>query len=95
MAKFEDAIQWVLSGSRVRRGCWARVPEYTRATPPIAYERSWRIWQGGSGIMQGWGGQTGMALDADDPIRDGTYYQASDDDRVANDWELIERHTVR
>jgi hypothetical protein len=28
-------------------------------------------------------------LDADDPIRDGTYYQASDEDRIADDWELM------
>lgn len=96
MAKFEDAIQGVMNGFRARRRCWAKVPEYTRATPPIAYERYWRIWQerdaGGivGSIVQGWGGQIGFTLPPDDPIRDGTYYKASNDDRIADDWELID-----
>ena len=91
MARFEDAIKWVMNGGRARRGCWAKVPEYTRATPPIAYDRMWRIWQSDSSIMQGWGGQIGMQLDPDDPIGDGTYYTPIDADRVADDWELIEK----
>jgi hypothetical protein len=89
MPRFEDAIQYVMNRSRARRSCWASMPEYTRATPPIAYERQWRIWSSDGQIMQGWGGQIGMELGADDPIRDGTYYQASDEDRIADDWELM------
>ena len=42
--------------------------------------------------MQGWGNQIGMELASDDPIRDGTTYSASDDDRVADDWELFEKN---
>lgn len=93
MPRFEDAIIWMMNGGRARRKCWAKVPEYTRATPPIAYERTWRVWQqpDAGGFMQGWGGQIGMQLDADDPIRDGTYYTPSDDDRLATDWELLEK----
>ena len=93
MARFEDAIQWLMNGGCARRSCWAKVSEYTRATPPMAYERSWRIWQesDAGGIMQGWGGQIGAQLDPDDPIRDGTYYAPSDADRVAFDWELFEK----
>ena len=95
MPRFEDAIQWVMNGGLARRRCWAKVPEYTRATPPLAYDRMWRIWRSygseGDQIFQGWGGQTGMQLSPDDPIKDGTYYTASDDDRIADDWELFER----
>jgi hypothetical protein len=93
MSRFEDAIQWVMNGGRARRRCWAKVPEYTRATPPIAYDRTWRIWLSDSSqsIMQGWGAQIGMEIAADDPIKDGTYYKPSDDDRIACDWELFEK----
>jgi len=93
MARFEDAIQWVMNGGRARRRCWAKVPEYTRATPPIAYDRTWRIWlsDASGAIMQGWGGQIGFAIPPDDPIKDGTYYTASDTDRLADDWELFEK----
>lgn len=92
MSRFEDAIVWMMSGGKARRRCWAKVSEYTRATPPIAYERVWRVWQqpNAGGFMQGWGGQTG-ACPPDDPIRDGTYYTPSDDDRIATDWELFEK----
>lgn len=91
MARFEDAIQFVMSGGQARRRCWAKVPEYTRATPPISYDKQWRIWfsKDGGSIMQGWGGQVGFALSPDDPIRDGAYYTASNEDRVADDWELM------
>lgn len=93
MARFETAIQWVMSGGRARRTCWAKVPEYTRATPPIAYDRTWCIWlsDDSGSIMQGWGGQIGIEIPFDNPIKDGTYYQASDDDRLASDWELFEK----
>ena len=40
-------------------------------------------------LVQGWGGQIGMALDPLDPIRDGTLYTPSDADRVATDWEPL------
>jgi hypothetical protein len=93
VAKFEDAIQWMMAGAAARRACWASVPEYTRATPPMARKRQWRVWMSGDSgsIMQGWGGQIGMQLDAGDPIRDGTYYSATDDDRTAADWEMLEK----
>lgn len=93
MARFEDAIQWLIDGGIARRRCWARIPQYTQATPPMMYEKMWRIWQNPDvgGLVQGWGGQIGMQLDPGDPIRDGTNYQASDEDRVATDWELLER----
>ena len=93
MARFEDAIQWVMNGGRARRQCWAKIPEHTRATPPIAFDRTWRIWlSDASGvIMQGWGGQIGFAIPPDDPIKDGTYYTASDGDRLADDWELFDK----
>jgi hypothetical protein len=89
--RFEDAIQHVMNGGRSRRKCWAKVPEYTRATPPISYNRMWRIWfsKDAAAIMQGWGGQIGFARAADDPVNDGTYYVASDEDRIATDWELL------
>jgi len=96
MARFEDAIQWVMNGGRARRACWADVSEYTRSTPPMATRRRWRIWQGEYGeFFQGWGGQIGAVIPSDDPIKDGTYYQASDDDRLAGDWELFEKKQVR
>jgi len=93
VARFEDAIQWVMNGARVRRRSWAKVLEYTRTTPPISYDRTWRIWlsDDSGSIMQGWGGQIGAILPSDDPVRDGTYYAASDDDRIADDWELLEK----
>lgn len=91
MARFEDAIQWVMNGGRARRRCWAHVMEYTQETPPMAYERRWRIWLSDSSgaIMQGWGGQIGFEVTG--PIKDGTYYQASDADRIADDWEMFEK----
>lgn len=91
MARFEDAIEFVLNGGRARRACWAKVTLYTQTTPPMNYERLWRIWMANSTgqIAQGWGGQVGALLDATDPIRDGTNYQPSDDDRIADDWELF------
>ena len=93
MARFEEALQWwVLRGKRARRQCWARMPEYTRATPPMFYERVWQVWLSEGSLVQGWGGQIGFALAPDDPIRDGTGYTPSDEDRVANDWEVFERH---
>lgn len=92
MLRFEDAILWVANGGRARRQCWARVPEYTRATPPLGYERKWRIWMFDDGsIVQGWGGQIGATLPPDEPIRDGTTYAPTDADRTATDWELFER----
>lgn len=90
MAQFEEAIQFVMTGGKARRACWARVPEYTQATPPISYERTWRIWSVGSQIVQGWGGQVGALLATDDPIRDGTSYRPTDEDRTAVDWELMQ-----
>ena len=53
----------------------------------------WRIWQqpDAGGIMQGWGGQIGAELNPLDPIRDGTYYSPNDEDRIADDWELIDK----
>jgi hypothetical protein len=91
MARFEDAVRWVIGGARARRRCWATVSKYTRSTPPVAYEQIWRIWWSDStgSIMQGWGGQIGAELPPDDPIRDGSYYKPSDDDRVADDWEKL------
>ena len=89
MAKFEDAIQWAMNGGRVRRSCWAKVSEYTRATPPISYYKQWRIWMSEGSLVQGWGGQIGFELPYNEPIRDGTYYKPSDGDRIADDWELI------
>lgn len=90
--KFEDALGWVLNGGRARRAVWAKVPCYTRATPPLGFNRMWRIWKSDSTgqIMQGWGGQIGMELAPDDPIRDGTDYIPTDADRVADDWEVFE-----
>jgi hypothetical protein len=41
-----------------------------------------------SGIINGWGGSVGGA-DDDDPVRDGMIYSATDDDRQADDWELL------
>lgn len=93
MARFEDAIQWVMNGGRARRACWAKIPTFTLTTPPIAHEKMWRIWQNSDigGIVQGWGGQIGTQLAPDDPIRDGTYYTPSDEDRTASDWELFDK----
>ena len=93
MPRFEDAIVWMLNGGRARRAGWAKVPMYTQATPPLTYHRTWRVWQQPDvgGFIQGWGGQMGMQLDPADPIMDGTYYTPSDDDRIASDWELIEK----
>jgi hypothetical protein len=81
-----------MNGGRARRHCWATITEYTQATPPLRQERYWRIWMADtSSIVQGWGGQIGSQIAADDPIKDGTYYKPTDDDRIANDWELLER----
>jgi hypothetical protein len=90
MARFEDAIMFVQNGGRARRKCWANVVEFTRTTPPLNFERRWHIWMQSDvgGIVQGWGGSIGGAAD-DDPIRDGTGYSPSDEDRTAFDWELI------
>jgi hypothetical protein len=89
MARFEDAIQWVMNNGRARRRCWATVQEYTRTTPPLNCERRWRIWMSDYGIMQGWGNQIGGTIDPNEPIRDGTNYKPSDADRLADDWEQL------
>ena len=74
------------------------MPAFTQATPPIQHNQVWRIWLSSdwllkddwiNGVMQGWGGQIGMMLDPGDPIRDGTCYTPSNEDRVATDWELL------
>lgn len=94
MGRFEDAIQWVMNGGRARRACWARVTEYTQTTPPLNRERLWHIWLFDTGnIVQGWGGQVGANLGPDEPIRDGVSYQPSNDDRIADDWELLQPPT--
>lgn len=93
MARFEDAIRWVMNGGRARRKCWANISEYTRATPPISYERKWHIWMPSGdkvNIINGWGGQVGSIIDDTDPIRDGQGFSPTDDDRVADDWELMD-----
>lgn len=89
MARFEDAIMWVMSGARVRRRVWASVNSFTQSTPPLAIKQQWRIWCiDGEQIIGGWGGQVGAALAPDDPIRDGCMYRPSDEDRLATDWEV-------
>ena len=92
MARFEDVIQWVTNGGKARRRCWAKVYEYTRTTPPIGYERYWRIWSDKNvgGVVQGWVAKSVWNLPCDS-IRDGTYYASSDADRIADDWELLEK----
>jgi hypothetical protein len=90
MYRFEDAITWVQKGGRARRRVWADVTEYTLTTPPLNRQRRWHIWlSDSSGIVNGWGGSVGGAAD-DDPIRNGMLYSATDADRVAADWELLD-----
>lgn len=95
---FEEALTAVSWGRRVRRACWANKSAFTRTTPPIQCNQVWRIWlpsdwcgrdNWSTGIVQGWGGQIGAMLDDDDPIRDGTGYQPTNEDRTAIDWELL------
>lgn len=81
---------WIRNGGKARRKCWTVVTEYTQSTPPLKFDRYWRIWMSETQIIQGWGGQIGARLETNDPIRDGTYYQATNEDRTANDWELID-----
>ena len=88
MARFEEAILYLANGGRARRKCWANVMEYTRATPPMNFERRWHIWMTDSGIVNGWGGSIGGAADGE-PIRNGMVYLPSDEDRIAYDWELL------
>lgn len=89
MSRFEDAILWVRNGGRARRHAWAKVTEYTRTTPPLNYERCWHIWLADVGsIINGWGGSIGGAAD-DDSIRDGDVYSPKNEDRIADDWELL------
>jgi hypothetical protein len=45
------------------------------------------FWEGG--IINGWGGSIGGALD-DDPVRNGMVYSATDADRQADDWGLLQ-----
>lgn len=68
------------------------MPGFTSTTPPIATRRRWHIWQEGDlgTIIQGWGGCVGADLAPGETIRDGTGYRATDEDRVAQDWELYE-----
>ncbi len=94
MARFEDAIRWVQNGGVARRNAWASIPEYTNSTPPLNCQRQWKIWQIDScNIINGWGGQVGAMLDEGDPIRDGQGYSPTDDDRLAADWELLEKRS--
>ena len=90
MARFEEALGYVLNGGRARRQCWAEVTDYTRTTPPLKTFRRWHIWQQPDvgGLINGWGGSIGGAAD-DDPVRNGMGYSPSDDDRMATDWELL------
>lgn len=92
MARFEDAIQWLVKGGRARRKVWADIPDYTSSTPPLAIRRRWhiRMDMDNGGFINGWGGSIGAAADGD-PIRDGMGYRPTDEDRVAQDWELYER----
>lgn len=95
MSRFEDAMLWIVNrhGAFARRKVWADMPDYTRSTPPLAVRRRWIIWQDGDNgtIINGWGGVVGGDLEDGDPIRDGTAYRPTDEDRVAQDWELCER----
>lgn len=65
---------------------------------PETYTRTWHLfmqdgylgqsfWEGG--VINGWGGSIGGAAD-DDPVRDGMVYSATDADRAADDWDLLE-----
>ncbi len=95
---FEQILASVYAGKRARRSVWANIPAFTETTPPMQRNRIWRIWltpdwrgkeNWSQGLVQGWGGQIGFQLAPDDPIRDGTLYTASDEDRIAKDWELL------
>ena len=90
MARFEDAMAFVMRGGRARRAIWASVRDYTRSTSQLQLERRWHIWQDGDngGLINGWGGSIGGALDGD-PIRDGMLYSPTDEDRLATDWQLM------
>ena len=86
--KFEEAIALALNGTHVRRACWANVPTYTQATPPMQFYKTWRVFASGVSLVNGWGGSIGGAPDGD-PIRNGMLYSASDADRIADDWEVV------
>jgi hypothetical protein len=90
VSKFEDAIMFVMNGGRARRSIWAAVQDYTRSTPPMQMVRRWHIWQQPDvgGIINGWGGSIGGADDGD-PVRNGMGYSPTNEDRIANDWELL------
>lgn len=87
--RFEDALYYLMDGGRVRRACWAVIVDYTRTTPPRKTERVWRIWREEDGnVVGGWGGSVGGAA-IGDPVRDGSVYLATDEDRFATDWEIL------
>lgn len=49
----------------------------------------WRIWREENGnVVGGWGGSVGGAA-IGDPVQDGSVYLATDEDRLATDWEIL------
>lgn len=90
--RFEEAICWVMKGGYARRQIWADIPDYTQSTPPLAINRRWHIWRDmdNDGIYAGWGGSIGLDVEPGNPIRDGCGYEPTDEDRIAQDWELYD-----
>jgi hypothetical protein len=96
---FEWAMKQLQRQQRVRRKIWADVTIITDTMPPLNRRRVWHLfmqsldfigedfWKGG--IINGWGGSIGCAEDGA-IIRDGMTYSPTNDDRTANDWELVE-----
>ncbi len=89
--KFEEALRevWV-NGRSVRRSIWATVSDYTKTTPPLQVNRTWKVFAYDGRLINGWGGSVGGAPEGD-PIRDGMLYTPSNEDKIAVDWELTDK----
>ncbi len=97
MMRFDWAMKQLQRQKRVRRKVWADIIVVTDTMPPLNRRHVWHLfirpefigenyWM--VGIINGWGGQIGGAVDGA-VIRDGMTYNPTEADMAADDWESM------